>query len=71
MRVVFWCARGDLNPHAREEHWHLKPASLPIPPLAHNMERPIIVAFLRELVKCFFFNKNETRTMLAAPRFSH
>ena len=29
-----WCARRDLNPHAREEHWHLKPASLPIPPLA-------------------------------------
>ena len=30
-----WCARRDLNPHAREEHRHLKPASLPIPPLAH------------------------------------
>ena len=43
-----WCARGESNPHARNEHRHLKPASLPIPPLAHFIqafpERLIIIA---------------------------
>ena len=27
-----WCPGRDLNPHVLIEHWHLKPARLPIPP---------------------------------------
>ena len=29
------CRRWDLNPHGLNDHRHLKPARLPIPPLLH------------------------------------
>ena len=69
-----WCARGESNPHARNEHRHLKPASLPIPPLAHlfNLsrypERLIIVPFSAENVNCYFcFFRKKINSELRRP----
>ena len=40
-RDFTWCPGRDLNPHVLIEHWHLKPARLPIPPPGQGVYQPL------------------------------
>ena len=62
----FWCARRESNPHARNEHWHLKPASLPIPPLA-QLECSVIIALASGIVNTNFLFSREGGFPAALP----
>ena len=41
MDVLFVVREAGVEPARPCEHWHLKPASLPIPPLARGLERTV------------------------------
>ncbi len=53
-----WCARRDLNPHA-SRHQNLNLACLPIPPLAHDVERRAFYQFSErcKIFSCYLTTK--------------
>ena len=42
MDVLFVVREAGVEPARPCEHWHLKPASLPIPPLARGLELRLV-----------------------------